>query len=128
MGPEQESSIRFTETLNDETRDRINQELQANDRLVKLLLWMRPEEESNPDRLSWVAGLVDSQSGRGVGEKIFDAKLDMVKFINKEITVTSGGPAAVKEKNGNINRQWRNCSLRLAGCSHKRNIEYWKRF
>lgn len=97
-GPEQEKAMTLNESLSDETRNRLAQELQNNDRLVKLLTAMKPEMKNNPDRQALASGLIDSEQGSGLTDKVFGAKMDMVRFINENISVSSGGPQAVKEK------------------------------
>jgi len=97
-GPEQEGQMKLNETLSDETRNRLAQELQNNDRLVKLLVAMRPDMKNNPDRQALVSGLIDSEQGLGLADKAFGAKMDMVRFIDANISVSGGGPQAVKEK------------------------------
>ena len=96
-GPEQ-GPMKLSEALSGEVTQQLRDELKTESRLVKLLDVMQPEMRSNPDRLSLVSNLIDSQEGNSLKEKVFGAKMDMVGFINERIGTTTGGPEAVKEK------------------------------
>ncbi len=101
MDLEAEKSIKFADTLTDETRSNLAQLLDRTNpegnRLVRMIVTMDPSQKTNPDIVGVVGGMIDAHKG-GMRDQLLETKLDMVDFIQNQVSVQQGSPEDVQSK------------------------------